>query len=901
LSKKSRLIRRTLILCSLPVLLGAAILFTLQSMRSDPYVAGQEKEGITRSLDRSLEQPSTELRFTEVSEQAGIRFEHFPFRRTSQLPEDMGPGAAWGDYDQDGLPDLFLVNFAAPLGVSDAEMAASSATDRLYRNRGDGTFEDVTESAGVGAAHRGIGASFGDYDADGDEDLFVTSWGRNILWENRGDGTFLDITARAGLDEEGFWTGASWADFDLDGDLDLYVCGYVYYFPEEPGTESTRVGDAENPFTINPSSYTPRPNHFYVNRGDGTFEERAADAGVQNEAGRSLAAAWVDFDQDGLPDLYVANDVSDNAMFRNRGDGTFQDVSYSALVADYRSSMGIAVGDWDGDLDLDLFLTHWVAQENALFSNQFIASQAGDPSGKFRFKDDADRVGLGQIALDMVGWGTAFVDFDNDGWLDLFVANGSTLQQRDDPSQLVPMHPHLYWNKGPNEGFFEVGDEAGLRTDPPGVGRGAAFADYDADGDADLLIIRHGQGVRLLRNDSSVGHWIGFKVRAKSGHPSGIGARIVVRSGDRAYLQEVGAGPSYLSQNFSDVLFGLGEATRVESVEITWPGGHRETWSDLEVDRLWLLEEKQPPQPVGRPEATGSGKDRHAPRTSAVSKQALISDVTSHLTREEKKRFWKLNGRAQDLFLEGSWEEAVSVFEEMTALDPQHEDALYYRGNGLLELERYAEASACWEQLIRVNPSSSRAWVQLGILRTLPNAGELFDLNAASDAFETAHQINREESRPPMLWGEVDVARGRLDAALENLEAAYRMNPRAATALYLGGYIAWKRGDTRKAQELLERAIASFEKEVAVRGVLGEGDTRSDKMNVARRKAERRRLFGGCIEALRSASEPPNPEQAFPCVDETRAELFAPSGSNANALPMRHSLPLILARPRSIA
>jgi len=881
LSKRSRLIRRTLILCSLPVLLVAVIIFVTRWVRDDRYVAGQEKEGITRSLDRSLESQSTGLRFTEVSEQAGIRFEHFPFRRTSQLPEDMGPGVAWGDYDGDELPDLFLVNFAAPLGVPDEEMAASSATDRLYRNRGDGTFEDVTESAGVGAAHRGIGASFGDYDADGDADLFVTSWGRNILWENQGDGTFRDVTVRAGLAAEGFWTGASWADFDLDGDLDLYVCGYVNYIPEQPGSVSTRAGSVVNPFTINPSSYTPRPNHFYVNRGDGSFEERAAAAGVRGETGRSLAAAWADFDADGLPDLYVANDVSDNAMFRNRGDGTFQDVSYAALVADYRSSMGIAVGDWDGDLDLDLFLTHWVAQENALFSNRTPASQADGSDGRLQFTDDADRVGLGQIALDLVGWGTAFVDFDNDGWLDLFVANGSTLQQRDSPSQLVPMHPHLYWNKGVDEGFFEVGAEAGLRTNPPGVGRGAAFADYDADGDADLLIIRHGGRARLLRNDSPGGHWVGFKVRAKSGHPSGIGARIVVRTDDRAYLQEVGAGPSYLSQNYSDVLFGLGEATRVERIEISWPGGRRELWSDLDVDRLWQLEEGRPPHPVDNPAAGGGGGDRPASRSSSVSEFASDSDVASDLTREEKKLFWKLNRRAQDLFGEGNWQEAAAVFAEMTALDPRHEDALYYRGNSLLELERFVEASECWEQLIRADPSSSRAWIQLGILHTLPNAGVLFDLNAASIAFETAHRINREDSRPLMLWGEVDLAQGRLDAAHENLEAAYRMNPRATTALYLSGYIAWRRGDVRRAQELLERASASLEKELPVRGVLGEGDTRSADMIVIGRKAARRRLFAGCVEVLRAAPESLAPEQIFPCVDRTRAKLATPNESNA--------------------
>jgi tetratricopeptide (TPR) repeat protein len=272
----------------------------------------------------------------------------------------------------------------------------------------------------------------------------------------------------------------------------------------------------------------------------------------------------------------------------------------------------------------------------------------------------------------------------------------------------------------------------------------------------------------------------------------------------------------------------------------------------------------------------------------------LVSDVTSDLTREEKKRFWELSRRAQDLFARGNWEEAAAVFAEMTALDSRHEDALYYRGNSLLELGRFAEASECWEQLVSVNPSSSRALIQLGILHTLPTAGALFDLNAALIAFEAAHNINREESRPLMLWGEVDLAQGRLDAAQVNLEAAYRMNPRATTALYLSGYIAWKRGDTRRAQELLERASASFEKEVAVRGVLGEGDTRSDEMAAARRKAARRRLFAGCVEELRAAPAPLAPEQSFPCVDRTRAKLVMSNESNAGAARP------ILVRTRSI-
>jgi len=873
------LIRKTLILCSFPVLVVSAIILVKQRADESPYVAGEEREGITRSLDRDIDEHTTGLRFTEVTEQAGIRFEHFPFERTSQLPEDMGSGGAWGDYDGDGLPDVFLVNFAAPLGVPDAQMAASGATDRLFRNRGDGTFEDVTAAAGVGSAHRGLGATFADFDADGDADLFVTSWGENILWENQGDGSFRDVTRAAGLEGEGFWAGAAWADADQDGDLDLYVCGYVHYIPEEPGNHAARMGNAEFPFTLNPSSYPPHPNRFYVNRGDGTFEERAAAAGIQGENGRSLAAAWVDFDANGLPDLYVANDVSDNMLYANQGDGTFHNISYEALVADYRGSMGIAVGDWDGDLDLDLFLTHWIAQENALYTNQTSADEADESRTGIRFSDDADRVGLGQIALDMIGWGTAFVDLDNDGRLDLFVANGSTFQRRDDPSELIPMDPHLYSNQGPEKGFFEVGVAAGIRTRPPGVGRGAAFADYDGDGDLDLLIARHGGKARLLRNDSRSGHWIGFKIRAKSGHRSGRGARIVVRADGRDQLREVGAGSSYLSQSHSDVMLGLGSSTRVESVDIRWPGGSQERWQNLGVDRMWHLEEGREPQPIEAKQTQASAGFRsRANRFSGLSEHALVADLSSNLTPAQKSRFWKLNAGAQRLFAENSWEAAERVYAEMIEIDSHHEDALYYRGNCLLELERFAAAVASWERLIGLNPLSSRAWIQIGIVRALPEAGKLYDLDAASAAFEAAHRINMEESRPLALLGEVAVARGALDTAHRALESAYRMNPRAASALYLTGYIAWKRGDADGGREFAERARESLKSQQPVGGVLGEGDTRSKEMAALRRKAARRRLFDTCLDELRGAPEPFDPERLFPCVERTRAQLPADLG-----------------------
>jgi len=872
-SRRTQLIWQTSILCSGFVLI--AILLFLQGQEKDaPYIPGKEQEGISRSLDRSLAKESSGIRFTEVTRQAGIQFEHFPFTRTSQLPEDMGSGLAWGDYDNDGLPDLFLVNFAAPVGVSDADMASSAATDRLYRNRGDGTFEDVTESSGVGTAHRGMGAAWGDFDSDGDLDLVVTSFGENLLWENTG-GRFRNVAGRAGLQGEGFWAGASWSDFDLDGDLDLYICGYVNYPPEE--SDSNRMaGNAEFPYTLNPSSYAPVANRFYVNLGDGTFKERAAVAGVLGDTGRSLAAAWADFDEDGLPDLYVANDVSDNMLFRNQGDGTFENISYQALVADYRGSMGIAVGDWDGDLDLDLFITHWIAQENALYSSLLADLKLTEKSRRLMFEDHADRVGLGQIALDLIGWGTAFADLDSDGWLDLFIANGSTFQHRDNPSQLVSMDPHLYWNRGASDGFFEIGGIAGIHTVPPGGARGAAFADYDQDGDLDLAILRLGGHARLLRNDSQRGHWVALRLLGRSGHPSGLGTRIILHTGDRKQLREVGAGPSYLSQNHLDEVVGLGAATIVDRLDITWPGGAQETWQGLEADRLWILEEGREPRPVierSGAAATSMAPSKPASRprpTSNVSKHAIVTDLSSNLSPEEKVRFWQLRKQAGRLFGEAKWTEAAEAYLQMNQLNPRHEDALYYRGNCLLELGHYRQARESWQQLLGVNPSSSRAWVQIGILHTIPSADPSYDLDAAVSAFEQAHRINREESRPLVLLGEALLALGKLEAAQTHLTSAYRMNPRATSALYLSAYIHWKQGDAIRANQLLERAYGSLEAPEPVRGVLGEGDTRSADMADSGRRAAARRLFAGCVQSLSNLDSQSDPNLAFSCIDRAR-------------------------------
>jgi enediyne biosynthesis protein E4 len=889
MSKRHRLIWRTLAYCAVPVVLASAALFAWRRTKDAPYVPGAEREGITRALDRESLGARSGIRFTEVTDEAGLRFDHFPFERTSQLPEDMASGLAWGDYDGDGWIDLFLVNFAAPVGTSDEVMAASTAVDRLFRNLGDGSFEDVTESAGVGAAHRGMGAAWADYDSDGDLDLFVTSWGDNILWQNQGDGTFRNVTEASGLRGAGFWTGASWSDFDLDGDLDLYVSGYVEYTPEDPGSIRSRSDGTDFPFTLNPSSYPPAENRLFVNLGDGTFEDRARAAGVLGERGRSLAAAWTDLDEDGWPDLYVANDVSDNLLYLNRGDGTFEDASYRALVSDYRGAMGIGVGDWDEDLDLDLFITHWIAQENALYTNQRAEMlEGGEDRGLF-FGDDADRVGLGQISLDLIGWATSFVDVDADGRLDLFVANGSTFQERSDPTALVPMDPHLYWNRGAEEGFFEVGEAAGIRTVPPGVGRGAAFADFDRDGDLDLAILRHGARARLLRNDSDRGRSVTLRLRARSGHPSALGARLLVYVGDRRLLRIVGGGAPYLSQNAPDVIVGLGDASRADSVAVSWPGGATEVFRSLDAERVWDLVEGEDPS------AVSFGAKRAPDRPMREEARPVRSARGS---RAEARRFWVLRDSANALFTQGRWAPAAELFQEMLDLDPLHEDARYSLGNALLELGRYDEAMEAWRRLLEVNPASARAWIQTGILRAMPSAGALYDLAAARSAFERAHELNREQSRSLVLLGEVAIAQGDLDSAADVLVDAYRMNDQSVAAAYFAGYVAWKRGSPEEARRLIGLAFDASRPEVGADAPPGEGDTRDDALTEGREAAARRRLFSECVERLREASASPTPAESYPCVDRARAALPPePGGSLGHASVVVQDDPRLIGWP----
>lgn len=545
------------------------------------------------SLARNLPADLPPVSFREVARPSGVVFWHSRGERSHMLPEDMGSGAAWGDYNSDGFPDLYLVNQTGPLQDRGLGVA-NPPGNKLYRNNGDGTFTDVTAPAGVGHRGFGMGAFWGDYDNDGCLDLYVTNYGKSLLYRNNCNGTFSDLTDHAGVANNRWATGASWFDYNRDGWLDLYVCNYVDFDPSSLPEDHTSLQYGINvPFTLNPASFKPQPNRLYRNNRNGTFADVTQEAGVADPQGRSLVVTSADFDLDGWPDLYVGNDISANSLFRNLGNGRFADVSASSATQEYRGTMGIAVGDFDHDGDLDFFLTHWVAQANALYQNLYNDLGTNRPASLF-FVDIADMAGVGSISMNDVSWGTAFVDYDNDGRLDLPVANGNTLEDTANRNLLQPQRPRLFWNKA-ESGFYDLAPVSGTPLTGAWNGRGLAAADYDNDGDVDFLVTTNRGPALLLRNDGSThNHWLKVRLHGVKSTRQGIGTKVWVTAGTLHLYAEMGSGGSYLSQQFNELHFGLGDHAAVDRLELLWPSGVRQLFEHLPVNRVVEVVESGP-------------------------------------------------------------------------------------------------------------------------------------------------------------------------------------------------------------------------------------------------------------------------------------------------------------------
>lgn len=543
--------------------------------------------GVTRTLRQGIPEDAPLIYFEDVAAESGIVMRHGPGRRTRALPEDTGSGLAWGDVDGDGDPDLYVVNFPGPWGAP----GGAGGGNRLYRND-DGHFVDVTEGAGVSDGDSfGMGASFADYDGDGDLDLYVTNVGPNRLFQNGGDGTFRDVAPAAGVAGPLWSTASSWGDLDRDGHLDLYVCNYVdYKVSGSPGEEPSDPNWSGMPFTLNPNSFSAVPNRLYRNQGDGSFEEVGGPGGVSNPSGKSLSATVCDLDGDGWLDIYVNNDVSANALFRNLGAefdaGTllFEDISASTGSADSRGSMGLSVADMSGegggpDGIPDIFITHWVAQENALYQGLRL------DGGALEYRDKTRAMRLGEISTDTVGWGCALVDLDLDGRLDIAVANGSTLQRRDDPTLLIGEPLFLLWNDGGK--FVNLAPAAGEALGRVHSARGLAAADYDGDGDVDLAVsINRGQPL-LLRNDTKTANR-SLTVGLVGPGARLFGATVEVTVAGRRQTRWYGADVSIFSMHDPRMVFGLGPADHAEEVRVAWAGGGETVRLDVPAGSITL-------------------------------------------------------------------------------------------------------------------------------------------------------------------------------------------------------------------------------------------------------------------------------------------------------------------------
>ena len=530
--------------------------------------------------------------FVESAAATGLTFTHIS-GATGQyyVAEEMGAGVALFDYDNDGDLDVFLVQ-GGPLEQTSPSQNAAYPTSRLFRNdltRGpDGKprlhFTDVTTQAGVGLRAYGMGAAVGDYDNDGDLDLFVTSFGSETLFRNNGNGTFTDVTKEAGVSDPLWSTSAVFFDYDRDGDLDLFVANYLD-FTIAGNKKCTDTAGA--PDYCGPRNYRPAPDRLYRNEGNGRFTDVTEASGISRADGAGLGVVADDYNNDGWLDLYVANDATPNQLWMNHHDGTFTDegpLSGAALNAagNPEGSMGIASGDFDADGDEDLFVTNIIGETFVLYRN--------DGSGNF--EDARVQTGLGPLTAAVTGFGTDWFDYDNDGWLDLFAANGGVNAIESQRGQPRPfrMKNQLFHNAG-NGRFVDASSSGGPAFERAEISRGAAFGDLDNDGDIDVVVTNNGGPVRLLINQGTPGnHWIEVAPQDSPRNRFGFGARIGIERGGKPTLwRRVGSDGSYLSANDVRAHAGLGSSPAIDGLVVQWVDGARERWAQVDADRLVTL------------------------------------------------------------------------------------------------------------------------------------------------------------------------------------------------------------------------------------------------------------------------------------------------------------------------
>jgi enediyne biosynthesis protein E4 len=546
--------------------------------------------------------PNLGLKFTNVAREAGITHQTTfgDERRNRYLLETTGCGIAFVDYDGDGWLDIFQVNGTRLEGPPPDH----SPTNRLYRNRGDGTFQDVSLQSGVTRTGWGQSVCVGDYDNDGDDDIFVSYFGENSLYRNNGDGTFTDVAHSAGVarNRTRWGSGSAFLDYDRDGHLDLFVASYIDLDLETAPLPETGPCLYKGVLVAcGPPGLAGGQNTLFRNNGDGTFTDVSEKAGITVTHGTyGLGVLISDYDNDGWPDIYVANDSAPAALYRNNGDGTFTDLGIEAGAAfsidgKPQAGMGVAAGDYDRDGWIDIFKTNFSGDTSTLYRN------ITGSFGEMAFEDMTFQSGIG-INTRWLGWGCGFVDFDNNGWIDIFLVNGHVYPEVEKlTTEAGYAQRKVLYRNLQNGSFQDVSELVGGAITQPSPARGAAFGDYDNDGDIDIVINNVNAPPELLRLDSSNNnHWIKIRAIGVKSNRNGIGARLICRTADGTQIDEVRSGGSYCSQNDMRVHFGVGKATRVETLEIRWPSGTVDILTDLPVDQIIEVREGSAPPPDDR-------------------------------------------------------------------------------------------------------------------------------------------------------------------------------------------------------------------------------------------------------------------------------------------------------------
>ena len=653
---------------------------------------------------RPQERSVPTVRFTDVTEAAGIHFKH-----TSGLSgrkygvEALGSGAAFFDYNGDGHMDLYVVNGADLPG----HVSPQPPRNALYRNRADGRF--VETAAGVADTNYGMGCSAGDYDNDGDADLFVANFGTNVLYRNEG-GRFTDVTAVAIPDSDRSWsTGSAFADYDLDGDLDLYVANYLdYQFETDPLDENGRLKKDRRHYA--PTEYPGRRDFLYRNEADGRFVDVTEEAGLFSLEGRELGAVFFDWDGDGDPDLFQANDATPNFLYRNEGDGSFSEIGLAAGAAYNEAGkpeggMGADIADTDGDGHLEIVVTNFQWESNTLYQSK----------GDGLLRDRSTASGLGAPSFNRLAFGVNFCDFDRDGDPDLYVANGHIDDNiaTFDPQVSHGQRDQLFLNDGQGR-FAEISAQAGPFFQRTMVGRGAATADYDNDGDGDLFVVNSNQPAVLLRNDTATAnHWLALRLVGTRSNRDGLGSRVTVRTGEREQTQQTRSSFSYLSQSDPRLFFGLGAYDRADRIDIAWPSGIRQQLKDVEADQL--LEILEPTEPVA---------DR-TPHGDSIHKKTLQAEEHSAPSAFELERFWR---EAPPVLIDAgrfappdgadrsASGEEVDALTAVVASKPRDSDAHFRLAESLYRLRRYEAAENHFQRAVALDPSHAQAYTGLGKL-----------------------------------------------------------------------------------------------------------------------------------------------------------------------------------------